>query len=98
MRAVQNKSGSEWTSYSILAHEIGHHLNGHTIASKHSSHQNELEADEFSGFILGKLGANLSDAQIAMSLIATPYDSFTHPSKQKRLTAISKGWNRAKFY
>jgi hypothetical protein len=33
---TDSKSGSYWSSMSILAHEIGHHLSGHTITSKGS--------------------------------------------------------------
>lgn len=95
MQAVHDVAGTGWTSYSILAHEIGHHLNGHTIGHKSSSHQIELEADEFSGFILGKLGATLTDAQKAMVLIASDKASHTHPARHTRLEAISKGWKRA---
>ena len=36
----------------LLAHEVGHHLNGHTIHRGGSTPELELEADEFAGFIL----------------------------------------------
>src|SRR5690554_135798 len=43
-------SKNHWSSMSILAHEIGHHLSGHTINSKGSNPKDELEADTYSGF------------------------------------------------
>jgi hypothetical protein len=48
-----------WASVSILAHEIGHHLNGHSLMPGGSRPSLELEADKFSGFVLATLGANL---------------------------------------
>lgn len=95
MQELQNESKSVWTTYSILAHEIGHHLNGHTIGAHRSAHQGELEADEFSGFILGKMGATLREAQQAMVMISGSESTSTHPARKYRLNAIAKGWNRA---
>ncbi|MCE3283417.1 MAG: hypothetical protein K0Q66_2154 [Chitinophagaceae bacterium] len=89
-RAAQN----DWASISILAHEIGHHVKGHVFASNGgSSHQNELEADEFSGLVLRKMGATLDDAQLAMKMISGEQGSASHPGKTARLDAIAKGWN-----
>mgnify|MGYP002075807720 CR=1 FL=1 len=88
-------TGSEWTSVSILAHEIGHHLNGHTLSGGEVSPAIELEADEFSGFVLNKMGASLSESQQAINRMAQSKDSKTHPAKEKRLMAIEKGWRNA---
>ena len=46
----------KWASMALLAHEIGHHLNGHTIKKGGSNPEVELEADEFAGFVLRKSG------------------------------------------
>lgn len=46
---TDQNSGSYWSSMSILAHEIGHHLAGHTITNKGSNPPDELEADKYSG-------------------------------------------------
>lgn len=96
MQSVRITAGIDWTSYTILAHEVGHHLNGHTIQREGSNPAIELEADEFSGFVLGKMGASLSDAQAAMKLIASPKTSKTHPARDLRLKAIERGWKKAK--
>ena len=79
----------------LLAHEVGHHLNGHTIRKGGSTPELELEADEFAGFILHKLGATLQQSQNVMNYIAKEKESKTHPSKDSRLSAIEKGWNKA---
>jgi len=96
MEQVRNAAGVDWTSYAILAHEVGHHLNGHTIQPGGSNPSIELEADEFSGFVLAKMGASLPDAQAAMKLIASPRTSKTHPARHLRLSAIEKGWRKGR--
>lgn len=88
-------TGTRWAAVSVLAHEIGHHLNGHTIRNSGSQHKLELEADEFSGFVLRKMGASLSEAQVAMKLAAGQRASKTHPGQQDRLVAIQRGWEQA---
>jgi len=95
MNNIISATGSRWAAVSIMAHEIGHHLNGHTLDSNSSKPATELEADEFSGFVLQKMGASLADAQAAMAAIASIKGSHTHPPKDKRLSAIATGWSRA---
>jgi len=94
---VNSMTNSRWASISILAHEIGHHLNGHTLESTGSRPSIELEADEFSGFVLAKMGATLGEAQLAMNTIASENSaSSTHPVKSARLEAIAVGWYKAR--
>ncbi|WP_245590620.1 membrane-binding protein [Adhaeribacter aquaticus] len=93
--AVNNAVKTDWAAVSILAHEIGHHLNGHTLSRGGSNHQDELEADEFSGFVLRKMGASLADAQAAIGLLSDEEGSHTHPGRSTRLASISKGWQSA---
>ncbi|WP_207432305.1 M48 family metalloprotease [Sabulibacter ruber] len=93
--SLNNALKTDWAGVSILAHEIGHHLNGHTLSKSGSNHRDELEADEFSGFVLRKMGASLSEAQAAIGALAEDEDSYTHPGKSSRLAAISKGWRNA---
>ncbi|MCP9809300.1 hypothetical protein KBY58_07625 [Cyanobium sp. HWJ4-Hawea] len=92
---TDSKSGSYWSSMSILAHEIGHHLSGHTITSKGSNPKDELEADKYSGFVLYKLGATLEDATNAIRTLGSETGSTTHPPKSERIKAIAQGWNEA---
>lgn len=95
MANINSVTGSDWAAISILAHEIGHHLNGHTLDNVGSRPQTELDADEFSGFVLGRLGASLADAQAVMGTIASMKGSHSHPPKKDRLIAIAAGWHRA---
>ncbi len=105
-----NSYTNYWSNMSILAHEVGHHINGHTtdallilndvvdVESLSESRKMELEADEFAGFVLAKLGATLTQASEAIALMASDEDDTysTHPSKSKRIAAITKGHNKAK--
>tara|TARA_B100000795_G_C22728918_1_gene410577 strand:+ start:89 stop:1180 length:1092 start_codon:yes stop_codon:yes gene_type:complete len=101
--------GNNWGNLFILAHEVGHHINGHSLdlvlyaadavesVSLAQSRQQELEADEFAGFVLAKLGGPISVAKQVISKISNNSDDSysTHPSRSKRLNAIAIGYNKA---
>ena len=94
---AQLKAGTKtnWAVYSVMAHEIGHHLQGHTIRPGGSRPVIELEADEYSGYILARLKATLEMAQQAMKLFGSNQTtSGTHPPKNDRFAAIERGWKR----
>lgn len=59
---IKNATGTDWAGITILAHEIGHHLNGHTIMRGGSRPKLELQADKFSGFVCAKMGATIEEA------------------------------------
>lgn len=106
MNNIVNRTNS-WSNLSILAHEVGHHINGHTMdmvlyandvvtaVSKEKGREQELEADYFSGFVMAKLGASSSQATQVMAMISSDADdtNSSHPAKSKRLDAIIKGFN-----
>ena len=93
--SLNKMTRNKWAVMTLLAHEVGHHLNGHTIRKGGSTPELELEADEFAGFILQKLGATLQESQNVMHYISIAKESRTHPAKNSRLRAIEKGWNKA---
>ncbi|HEX8330352.1 MAG TPA: membrane-binding protein [Hymenobacter sp.] len=95
LNAVNRAGHTDWAGISILAHEMGHHLNGHTLRGGGSQPADELEADEFSGFVLRKLGASLAQSQAAMATVPDDGGSPTHPGRTPRLAAIGQGWQRA---
>lgn len=82
----------DWGATSIIAHEVGHLANFHGLNCEGSNHENELEADEYSGVIMAKLGATLNQATAAVDKIPYHHATDTHPSKAKRKAAIKKGW------
>ena len=96
MVALTKATGSNrWVPVAVLAHEIGHHLIGHTTTHTSSTPQNELEADAFSGYVLRRMGAGLEDAQLAIRTLSSNYGSSTHPARHNRIEAIAIGWNKA---
>ncbi len=95
LASINNAVHTDWGGVSILAHEIGHHLNGHTLSRSGSNPGDELEADEFSGFVLRKMGASMAEAQAAIDLLSDEETSRTHPGRRYRLAAISRGWQSA---
>jgi hypothetical protein len=95
LERLDSYAGTKWASISVLAHEMGHHYYNHILNSTGSNPPMELEADFFSGFVMAKLGANLQEAEAAMSKIASPQASSSHPAKADRLNAIARGWNAA---
>jgi len=92
---INNATNDKWAAIALMAHEVGHHLNGHTIRKSGSKPALELEADEFAGFVLHKLGASLEQAQEVMLYIAETVSSRTHPSRSSRMLAIQTGWNKS---
>lgn len=99
LTSISNNS-KYWGNMSILAHEVGHHINGHTLGTSVSAYENklqELEADEFSGFVMQKLGATLEQATETIAIIAESGDDSysSHPNKERRIIAITKGFNNS---
>ena len=83
-----------WPVASVFAHEVGHHLAGHTLRSANQRHF-ELQADWFSGYILGRMGSTLTGVQQTFRTFWLPEGSPTHPSSPDRLAAVSDGWWQA---
>ena len=94
LRDIERRT-DEWGPISIMAHEVAHHLLGHSVFGEGSIPPNELDADFYSGFVLQKLGASLESAQAAMRLIASPRGSSSHPPRRERLDDIARGWRKA---
>ena len=88
-------TGTPWAGISVLAHEIGHHLKTHIQNGKTVPMATELDADEFSGYVLRKMGATLEEAQAAMKTLASERATRTHPARDDRLTSIAEGWDEA---
>ncbi len=95
MLRVKQKTKTDWAAISILAHEIGHHLSGHTLLVGGSRPALELQADKFSGFVLYNMGATLDEAQIAINTFVGDIGGPTHPGRSARIAAITNGWIQA---
>ena len=93
------KKNTRWTKMAVLAHEVGHHINGHTLSgySLEESRKVELEADDWAGYAMAKLGASLTQTLEISKKFPTDDDTFsTHPNRSKRVASLKKGWSKGK--
>jgi tetratricopeptide (TPR) repeat protein len=95
LEEYQRKTNNKWFVIGVLAHELGHHLNGHSLDGIGSRPDKELDADEFAGFVMQKLGAKYEEARAIFNFLNETEGPPTHPVRWKRYTAISRGWDRA---
>jgi hypothetical protein len=97
MARVMDSTCTNWSAISILAHEIAHHLLGHTLDPSNVRPGDELACDRYSGFILHAMGATKEEALAAMDVSGNPHGTADHPPKHARLAAIDQGWNEARM-
>ncbi|MFT5217770.1 MAG: hypothetical protein ACI83H_002911 [Glaciecola sp.] len=95
IQQLKEKSKTDWSATFVLAHEIGHHLNGHLITVGESRPDIELEADQFAGFVLFKLGAKLNETLAAVQQLNIN-GTRTHPPRVAREQAVIVGWTKGK--
>ncbi|NOD96897.1 hypothetical protein GS610_06710 [Ruegeria sp. HKCCD6228] len=87
--------GNVWLKLGIFAHEIGHHINNHSLESDSlSKYRRELNADEFAGAALRRLGATEEQA-IAWTRLTSVGDSNSHPARRYREASALTGYRRA---
>lgn len=91
---INAQTATQWAAKTIMAHEVGHHLNGHTLTGEGSRPPTELEADEFAGFVIGKLNGPLDGALAPFKQMGEA-GSQTHPPRSARLEAVTAGWHKA---
>lgn len=93
----KREARTQWAAYSVLAHEIGHHLNYDDFGETDSQRRKKMElaADRFAGNILQKMGATLEEAQAGINSFSLPHETATHPPKSARLEAVASGWKQA---
>lgn len=84
--------GTKWAVTFVLAHELGHHIEGHTITGAGSNHQSEFEADAWATHALKNMGASLEETTAAMRAMPTPA-SGPHPSSEARVRNITRAYN-----
>ncbi|MBC7774394.1 MAG: thrombospondin type 3 repeat-containing protein [Phycisphaerae bacterium] len=96
LKKFNEDARTRWAAYSVLAHEIGHHFNGHDFGEPNPGKRKtmELEADRFSGSALRLLGANLDEAKAGIETFALQGEQAMHPSAKARTEALANGWNQ----
>lgn len=93
--SILDSTGTDWSAVSILAHEIAHHLLGHTLDPDAIRPGDELACDRYSGFILQRMGVTLDDALASMEKAGDVHGTERHPPRHARLAAITQGWLEA---
>ena len=90
-------ANNKWAPVTVLAHEIGHHINYDISWYGSFKHpwSKELQADYVSGYVMQKLGVSLEDALSAFKTMFSWYGSYTHPDTPRRIDALSLGYLRA---
>lgn len=91
---LEKVAGSKWSTVSVLAHEVAHHLDGHTLRLDDRRPRLELEADQFSGFIVCKLGGTQQDAESALAHFGGQSQP-GYPPLSARLEGVAAGWRMA---
>jgi|GEM_PF-7094401 len=92
-------AGPRWLA--VMAHELGHHICNHVPGlMKDNPLEKELEADQFSGYVIrllmerSKVPAHTFKEVLAVvAEINDAYGSATHPPRDMRLAAIRKGYD-----
>ncbi len=85
---LERIAASDWAKKFVLAHELGHHVEGHTLTGG-STHQKEYEADAFAARVLVRMGASLE--QTLRGIQGLPIEtapSVTHPRRADRMRRV----------
>src|SRR5690606_25493165 len=92
LQNIIDKTNNSWSAKFVLAHEIGHHMLGHSLNNGSSNHKYELDADYWAGRALSILGAT-EEETISATMILPERASSTHPARSERLAKATEGWN-----
>lgn len=96
LEKFKSDTRTRWAAYSVLAHEIGHHLNGHRFDEQDPVRRKamELEADKFSGSALRMLNAGLEDSKAGIEQFAREGETAKYPPGSARREAVASGWKK----
>ena len=87
---------NETFKIAILAHEIGHFVNNHTFSKNDRRPSDELEADQFAGSILCKLGYHIEDIKELLNVQCSTQGDGYYPPRSARIEAFTYGFERAR--
>lgn len=95
LKDIQTDARTKWAAYGVLAHEIGHHVNGDRFDEPDSERRKELEleADRFAGSALRLMGATKDEAKSAVASLFNQDETNTHPPARARIASVVNGWN-----
>lgn len=94
MVRLMDSTRTDHAAISILAHEVAHHLLGHTLDPGQLHPGDELACDRYSGFILRSMGADLPTTLAAMAIAGDPHGTERHPPRPagRDRTRLGKPW------
>ena len=95
LATLVREADTGWAAVFIIAHEMAHHLLGHTTGSMPVDRGDamELEADEIVGFVLGTCGASLEEVEPVVNASGR----VAHLTPQRialMLAAVQRGWHK----
>jgi hypothetical protein len=101
VKDMRRKTGSTWSAVFLLAHEAGHHYLGQNINFHNDTTKNyaisrkyELQANEFAGFVLARLGATLGETACITRALCEGDETTHYPTKAQHLSSIKTGWEK----
>ncbi|MEM6913432.1 MAG: hypothetical protein AAF511_05595, partial [Pseudomonadota bacterium] len=94
IEGLEERTGSPWAFRMVIAHEVAHHLAGHTIDIGHHRHQ-EIECDLYAGGAIYRMGGTLEDAASFFVAYADLPLSSSHPAGRERILYTALGWQLA---
>lgn len=92
LQNIIDKTNNSWSAKFVLAHEIGHHMLGHSLNNGSSNHKYELDADYWAGRALSIMGAS-EEETLSATLILPERSSSSHPARSDRMDKAKEGWN-----
>ena len=92
LQNIIDKTNNSWSAKFVLAHEIGHHMLGHSLNNGSSNHKYELDADYWAGRALSMMGASEEETTSA-TMILPERPSASHPARNDRMEKAKEGWN-----
>lgn len=96
--SLRPEAEGEWAVVFLMAHEVAHHLVGHTTTAVPSSEEEfvvaELDVNGIAGAVLRRLGASLKEAKGAAAA-ACRIDKASEAPTRATVSAVENGWHRA---
>ncbi|GHE80424.1 hypothetical protein GCM10019059_43300 [Camelimonas fluminis] len=104
---IEGSKDSYWKAIALVSHECAHHFNSDTLeilkpgslrnfgATPGDNQKKELAADEFAGFVIGRMGGSVQNAQ-SLFLTLSEEGSSSHPGRAARVEAATIGWGRGR--
>ena len=86
LERLNTTSRTGWAAVFVLAHEVGHHAEGHTVSGS-CKKRYEFEADAFATRVLKRMGASLEEAMAGMKAMPSSGGP-CHPATSDRVAAI----------